>query len=321
MAMTMQTGSKDITLAKLFEKFMAYKKIDNVAEDTVIYYDKCFKTFCEFYDSQNMCSEISKDICLEYVSFLRAKNTMKDVTINTRLRGIRAILYYGMEHGYISEFKVRLIKADKEIKETYTDEELLRLLKKPDTKTCDFTEYRNWVIINYLLATGNRLSTVTNLKIEDIVLADGMIMLKKTKNRKQQIIPLSNTMIKILQEYLEFRQGNPSDYLFCNRFGNQFTRGGFETAILDYNRSRGVQKRSVHLFRHTFAKKWILNGGDIFRLQKILGHSSLEIVKEYLNFFGTDLQQQFNDFNPLENIYSDNNLHSNKALSLTRKKK
>jgi integrase/recombinase XerD len=53
---------------------------------------------------------------------------------------------------------------------------------------------------------------------------------------------------------------------------------------------------------HTFAKLWILNGGDIFRLQKILGHSSLDIVKEYVNMFSTDLQINFDEFNPLENI-------------------
>jgi len=55
--------------------------------------------------------------------------------------------------------------------------------------------------------------------------------------------------------------------------------------LRDYNLSRGIMKTGVHRWRHTFAKKWILAGGDIFRLQKILGHSSLDVVKEYVDMF------------------------------------
>ncbi|MCL2697847.1 MAG: tyrosine-type recombinase/integrase, partial [Oscillospiraceae bacterium] len=62
------------------------------------------------------------------------------------------------------------------------------------------------------------------------------------------------------------------------------------SAIQTYNRNRGVEKTSIHLFRHIFAKNWIMNGGDIFRLQKILGHSSLEMVKEYVSMLGVDIK-------------------------------
>jgi integrase/recombinase XerD len=72
------------------------------------------------------------------------------------------------------------------------------------------------------------------------------------------------------------------------------------SAIRNYNLSRGVKKTSVHSFRHTFAKKWILNGGDAFRLQKILGHSSMKMVREYVNMYDEDLKKDFNTFNPLE---------------------
>lgn len=64
-----------------------------------------------------------------------------------------------------------------------------------------------------------------------------------------------------------------------------------------------MEKTSIHLYRHTFAKKWILAGGDIFRLQKILGHSSLDVVKEYVEMFTNDLQKDFDKFNALEQIH------------------
>ena len=50
-----------------------------------------------------------------------------------------------------------------------------------------------------------------------------------------------------------------------HRYGLQMTRDSMDNAIYHYNRRRGVQKTSVHLFRHTFAKNWIMNGGDLKR--------------------------------------------------------
>jgi len=207
-----------------------------------------------------------------------------------------------MEMGYMPKFNIRLMKCDKEIKEAYTTEELEMLLKKPDIKKVGFAEYRNWVIVNYLLGTGNRLRTLVNLKWADVDFQNDLIRLTAVKNRKQQMIPLSSTLKTILKEYRLYRKGDTDDYVFCSQYGEQMHKAGAETAIRRYNNQRGVTKRSIHLFRHTFAKLWILNGGDIFRLQKILGHSSLDIVKEYVNMFSADLQQNFDEFNPLENI-------------------
>ena len=60
--------------------------------------------------------------------------------------------------------------------------------------------------------------------------------------------------------------------------------------IIQYNRSRGVEKTSIHLFRHTFAKNWITSGGDIITLARVLTHSELEMVKRYSNLYNTDVK-------------------------------
>jgi len=84
--------------------------------------------------------------------------------------------------------------------------------------------------------------------------------------------------------------------------------------IARYNRKRGVEKTSLHMFRHTFAKKWILNGGDIFRLQKLLGHSSLEMVRKYVNMFADDLRKDFDSFNPPDNYLGNTNKENRIAM-------
>ena len=290
------------TLKECYDKFLQRKRIENLSEDSIIDYEYVYKIFSEFIGETTLCADIDEDDVYDFIANVREKNPqIRDTSINTYLRELRAILNFCMEIGAMPKFKIKLINAEKQIKETYTQDELERLLKKPDIKKCTFPEYRNWAIVCYLLGTGNRARTLCNLKIEDIDFVAHEIKLTAVKNKKPYIIPLSKVLEKTLAEYLEYRKGDADDFLFCNNFGQQFGYEALKTAIRRYNQSRGVSKTSVHLFRHTFAKNWILNNGDIFRLQKILGHQSIEIVKEYVNMFGTDLQQNFDVFNPLDN--------------------
>ena len=206
-----------------------------------------------------------------------------------------------MDKGYIEKFTIQNIKTEEKIKEPYTEYEMNLLLKKPDLKRCSFSEYRNWVLVNYFYSTGNRLNTVRNIKIEDLNLKEKYVYLRVVKTRRQQIIPLSNTMIAILTEYLRYRKGEPNDYLFPTIQNKQMSSRGLETAITGYNLKRGVTKTSIHLFRHTFARDWILAGGDEFTLQNLLGHSTSDMTKHYVNIYGKDLRNsQFYKLNPLD---------------------
>jgi integrase/recombinase XerD len=213
-------------------------------------------------------------------------------------------VYFCQSRDWIAHFKVSIPKARKKIKETYTVEELDSLIfsGKPNTKKCSFSEYKTWAFESYLLATGNRLSTALNVKIKDVNFENKTIYLCETKNRKEQIIPLSPQLALDLREYLEFRKGEADDYLFCNEYGEKASDRTYQQLVRRYNTKRNVEKTSIHVFRHTFAKQWVLASGDIARLQKILGHASLSTTNEYLNMFGQDLQTDFDKFNPLDNL-------------------
>lgn len=271
----MNSQLKDATITEMYERFISRKNAINLSKESLKYYENCFKYFVNYFGRNGITCTITKDVYFDYMRHLReTRPDISPVTVNSYLRGIRAILYFGMQEGFIHQFKVPLAKQEKRIKETYSDLELVNLLEKPNIKTCVFTEYRNWVVINYLLATGNRLSSMINVRIQDIDFENSIIYICKTKNRQQQVIPLSVTLAMVLKEYLEYRGGKPEDFLFCDTCGNSISKYSMQSAIQGYNRKRGVTKTSIHVFRHTFAKKWILNGGDIFRLQKILGHES-----------------------------------------------
>ena len=256
--------------------------------------------FGKFYDITEPCNSVTSDTILDYILWCKKQGTMNDISINTRLRGIRTIFYYAMEKGDMSSFEIKLIRAIKKIKPVYTEEELEKLLKKPDVRKTDFTEFRTWAMINHFLATGNRLETASKLAIGDIDFENQKIALRHTKNKIQYFIPLSHDLSQVLAEYLTYRKGNKEDILFCNSYGMPLSKRKIQEDVQAYNLARGVEKSSIHMLRHTFAQLWIQNGGDIFQLQEILGHSSLEMVKEYLRMFGNGLQEGFNSRNPLD---------------------
>ena len=128
-----------------------------------------------------------------------------------------------------------------------------------------------------------------------------IITMPKTKNKKPLIVPLTSSLSEVLKEYMKYRKSkDTNDYLFCNGYGCKGDLRSTQELIAAYNNSRGVTKTSIHLFRHTFAKLWILNGGDVFRLQKLLGHSDLGTTRQYVELYGTDLNKDYERYNPLE---------------------
>ena len=222
---------------------------------------------------------------------------VNEQTIAAYFRAYRAIAYFAMEEGWIPRRKISIKQPEPPIKNCYTDDEIKRLVRKP--KTDDFLENRNWVMVNYFLATGNRVSSVADLRIGDVDLDEGYITVNRQKNGKPTRIPLVKKITRILRAYIDdYRtevNGVPvglNEPLFCNLYGEKLSENGIKKAIANYNRSRNVEKTSVHLFRHTFAKKWIIDGGDLLQLEKMLGQSSLKMVQHYSNLYASDIKEQ-----------------------------
>ena len=296
---TMQNVTKEKTFEEAFKQFQEINKIRNLSEETIAYYNRCMNSFAKYFDITRFCKEIDITVYNEYIKNLQSIKT-KDVTINTLLRGLRAILNFCMNEGYMNRFEMILLVVDTKVKETYTQEELSRLLKKPNLKECTFVEYRTFMMFTFAYGTCLRLSSILNIKNEDVSLNERKVIVKHMKNREQREYPLSAYLCKLLREYMNVRGGNQSDYLFCNQFGKKLNRSTAEDAISAYNRSRQVTKTSIHLLRNNFAKEWLLSDGDMLTLQKMLGHKTLAMVLEYVEMFDVDVKRQYDKHNPLE---------------------
>lgn len=294
---------KDISIKEGYDEFLRRCKVKNYSPYTIKYYNNNIHVFSLFCGLDNSIVIINEDLINKYILYLQEKN-IKEYTIASYTKAIRTIVYFFMQKEYIDEFKVSIPRAEKELKDIYTDSELKILLKKPNLKKCSFVEYRTWAITNYFIATGQRLKNIQYLKVKDLDFENRIVKLTNTKNRKQTLLPLSNSIIEVLKEYLKFRKGKDEDYLFCKANGEQLSKTGIEQSIVHYNNKRGITKTSVHLYRHTYSKKYLLNGGDLARLQKLLCHADISTTKDYLNLIIDDLQQDYDTFNPHANLTS-----------------
>jgi integrase/recombinase XerD len=295
--------AEEKTISEMYDDFQLSNRIKNLSDMTIRFYEQNLVHFFRFIDDVSVAAvtAINKQVVDQYILSMKRKE-LKDTTINTYLRAARAFLYFGMKEHYIDKFEINLIKADKQQKEPYSEVDIKKLIKKPNLRTCGFVEHRNWVMVNYLLETGNRLNTILNILVGDIDLDNGMVVMTTTKNRKAQYNPISENLIKVLTEYIRMYQLKKDEYLFINEYGEQMTRNSMQHAIARYNKGRGVEMTSIHAFRHTFAKFYITSGGDAFKLQRLLGHSSLDVTLNYVNLYSKDLKDGFDKHSILANL-------------------
>lgn len=292
--------TKDKTFEEGLQEYIENCKARNLREKTIIHYYESFKCIFKVIPSDMKISTISQHTFDNFVIEYKKRFNVKDITLYTYSRDLKVLLYFFMKNGWMKEFKISLIKANKEPVETYNDKELEALLKKPNLKKCSFAEYRNWVIVNLLLSTGLRVNSFVNLKVSDIDFDNSLLSVRVTKNRKVLIVPLNNTIIKILKQYILLSNRKDNDLLFCTVYGKILNRKTIYHSLAEYSHNRGVIKTGIHRFRHTFAKKWISAGGNVVTLSKILGHSNLAITENYINMLNSDLVKDVNTFNILD---------------------
>ena len=117
-------------------------------------------------------------------------------------------------------------------------------------------------------------------------------------------VDVPNIKENVLRGYMAVRGGAAENYLFCDQYGGMLSENALRLAIARYNQRRGVQKTSIHLFRHTFARKYLVDcGGNAFTLQKLLGHSTLTMTKRYCAIFDADIAKNYDRFSPLAQMY------------------
>ena len=191
------------TLDETFADFLLSRRAKGLAEKTLESYSSQWKAVARHLDTGTDIAALQKADLDDMIVSMRDAGLSPN-SINSYTRVLKSFFSWCNEQG-LTRLNIPLYKAEETVKETYSDAELTALLKKPDIRKTTFAEYRDWVIINFLLNCGSRAATVRAIQIRDVDLDGGVVFYRHTKNRKAQIIPLCSPMIAILREYGRYR--------------------------------------------------------------------------------------------------------------------
>ncbi|MFC1929012.1 tyrosine-type recombinase/integrase [Chloroflexota bacterium] len=167
--------------------------------------------------------------------------------------------------------------------------------------------FRDLVIIFTLLDSGLMVTELATLQLDDLRLEEGILKVMGKGNRERLIL-IEKQVRRYLHRYLSYCRPEPASprfgHVFLNADGRPLSRNRIRCRMAAYGRKaslRGVRV-SPHTLRHTAAVTFLRNGGDVFSLQRLLGHSSLEMTRHYCELADVDLKRAHATASPVDNL-------------------
>lgn len=269
-----------------FEQFIRERKyLVNVTPATIEWYKNGFKWL--------QTSSPTQDDLKEAVMRMRAKG-LRPTSCNSAIQALNTYSHWlhagpdskcgsGCKHPKVAHLKVPEL-----LPPTFTALEVRRLVTwKPKDKF----ERRLHLLILLLFDTGCRISEALKLHVGDIDLENLLVKLDG-KGRKQRVIPFSFELRKALHRYITEYNRKPNSLVFVASGEVALLRRNVLRDVKELCRSLGFSPpaRTLHAMRHTFATEYLRRGGNVFSLQRVMGHSDLETTKRYAHMSTMDLQ-------------------------------
>jgi len=229
-------------------------------------------------------------------------------TINCYLRSLRIFFSWLVSEEIIQENpfdKVKIPKPPQKVIPTFNDIQIQQLLDVIDARTPE--GYRDHAIILTLLDSGIRVSEMCHMKLENVWLEDGMLKILG-KGNKERLVPIGKQVQRCLWRYISRCRPEPlaasGNVFFLTQDGKPLTKDRVEKIMAYYGRKAGLKgvRCSPHTLRHTAAVKFLRNGGDVFSLQRMLGHASLEMTRRYCELADMDVKRAHMTASPVDNL-------------------
>lgn len=300
------TAQTNKTVAEIHEEYVDYCKAIGQRESTITSKNRFYRyELIRIIGHEDNIKELTKAKIDGHIIWMRNQG-YKGNYYQTYVIKLKAFLRYCFTRNYLKEFEVKIPTVDLIKKDVYTETELNLLLKKPNMNTCLIGEYKAWTTINFLLATGARSETLLNVKVEDINFEAESIKFRHMKTRRQVNVPLSYTLKSVLKEYIQVLGLGKDDLLFPKLNGSKMPYDTLHQNLYVYFKNRKVKMRGVNTFRNTFATLFIKNGGDIYRLKVLMGHSNIKTTERYVNLLPLEFKEDLLAFNPLDVLNKEN---------------
>lgn len=289
---------------KAFIEYLMYEK--KYAKHTITAYQNDILEFQKFCKEEYQLKSILKVSYNEIRSWIVALS-QKHVTnrsINRKISALNSFYKFLLKTGDLNVnplAKHKALKTSKKVQIPFSQKEIEGALTDINFKDT-FEGTRDKLIIELFYTTGIRRSELIELKVSDINLKQKALKVLGKRN-KERLIPLLDTVIDSLNNYLEQRKSiehiPSNDYLFLTKGGNKL----YETLVYRvinfyFSIASTKVKKSPHILRHSFATHLLNQGADLNAVKELLGHTSLAATQIYTHSSIAELKKVYAKSHP-----------------------
>lgn len=296
------------TFDRYIDLFTTHCRALNYSPRTVDdFYRYEFRTFRRFLDDRH------PDLTPEHVTtdtlraFLAFRQTTHSSTSARHSWQVLSVWFKFLENEGLLDanpmLRIEKPKVRKIVMQTYSREQVEGMLAVCDTKT--FTGARDFAMLMTLCDCGLRVSELLSLQLDNVNTTERVITVAQAKCNKMRIVPYGESAARALRLYLVKRTAvEGEDALFVSCYGEPLRRRHTLTLIKRIGEKAGIpaSQCGVHMFRRFFAVQFLRNGGDVFTLQKLLGHSTLEMTRKYAELAQSDVIAQHRAHSPADSL-------------------
>ncbi|MFD2695351.1 tyrosine-type recombinase/integrase [Sporolactobacillus shoreicorticis] len=311
---------------------MLYCTSKNLSRKTMMSYEQALKLFFNYMENEFQIDEVAKVEKIhiqKYIQHLKQrgkysavsnpettkinhpdkrtdyKKELSMTTIANYVRDLKVFFNYLFSEEEVlvrnPVKKIPSIKPERKVKRLISDDDFIKVMNQFDIVT--FHGYRNYTVCLLIFDTGVRIGEALNIKVADLDFNHKSLVVTNPKNKKQRYVFFSMAMMKHLKRWIKFwDRYADSEWLFPTKRGTKLEERNFEYALRAAGKKANVPIHP-HLLRNNFAKRYLLNGGDLATLSVILGHSSVDVTKKaYLDFSDQEIGQIYQHFSPLSHL-------------------
>jgi site-specific recombinase XerD len=291
-----------MTLQNSLDDFLNEQRFRGNSQKTLLYYSGSIGIFVRLLGKDTLLEDIKMPILRKYYTELVGRGLSSN-TIQTYIRALRTLLTWCYQQDYVSTNlpeKFKLPKAQRKEIDVLTDTEVKALFSLFNPKY--IVHLRNYCMCALMIDSGLRMNEVVTLKCSMLKISEGYCIVDG-KGNKQRVVPLGMNTRRMLMRYMARRPAiAKTDYVFLMSDLHPVSISTVKQIFRKLKNTSGISRLRAHLLRHTFATRYLDNGGDMYALQQILGHTSLEMVKRYVHTTHQKIIPKFTEYSPLDNL-------------------
>ncbi|MCL2706906.1 MAG: tyrosine-type recombinase/integrase [Dehalococcoidia bacterium] len=298
----------DVDLWGRMDAFLNISDANGYSPNTISSYRNLLTHFIRFMNSQGVTypDEVMEQHIVAYI--IHRKRTCNGVSVGTYFRHVRAWFNWMRDphRGIIQTSPFDGLKTPptpKTVIKPLTGDQVQRIMS---FCTDYFRGARDKALVMLIYDSGLRRSELSNIKLEDIDLKRGAIKIMG-KGARERYIAIGDVTKKVLLSYLYRRTDNLPWLFVTQKVENraQMSPGNISQIISDLMRCAGITgvKLGPHTLRHSFATASIRNGANLFHVQSLLGHSTLDMTRRYAATVDSEeAVRQHHKFSPADRL-------------------